>query len=254
MRLLLRFEVSYSESAEMLKQSYVDVAYKDFTLPNRKQTYSRVSVITGIPRKEVVRIREAEPDDTQVQRKPLNRAAQVLSGWLSDDDYCDARGEAMELPLRGELPSFETLVEKYSGDITARAILDELVRVGAVEKSDNNKVRLLSKGYVPENDELETLTVVSQHFQDLLGTGLHNIDSEPKDRKFQRQVAYNDIPETLKEEFRLYCHEKSLELLLDFNHWLSHRKEQQLENNNEATHRVGVGVYFFNKENNENEK
>ena len=46
-RMLLRYEVSHSEFAEMARRAYVDVAYKYFSIPNRKQTYSRVAVLTA---------------------------------------------------------------------------------------------------------------------------------------------------------------------------------------------------------------
>ena len=244
-RILLRFDVSYSEFSEFAKQVYIDVAYKHFSIPNRKQTYSRVSVITGIPRKEVVRITELENDEQLISRGPLNRATQVITGWIRDPDFLDETGEPKELALKDESPSFEQLVEKYSGDITARAILDELIRVGVVEKINKNQVRLLSKGYVPQASEIEKLRMFSQHFTDLLSTGVHNITHESKDAYFQRQVAYSKLPDHVVEEFKQYSYEKSLELLIDFDRWLKERKDDSQAKPGESTSRAGVGVYFF---------
>ena len=48
-QLLLRYEIAHSEFEEIARRSYVDVAFKDFALPNRKNTVSRVSVLTGRP-------------------------------------------------------------------------------------------------------------------------------------------------------------------------------------------------------------
>ena len=46
-RLLLRHSVSFSAFADMAKRVYVDVALKDFSLPGKKPTTSRVAVLSG---------------------------------------------------------------------------------------------------------------------------------------------------------------------------------------------------------------
>ena len=82
-RILLRYEVSHSEFSELAKRSYVDVAYKYYSIPNRKQTYSRVAVITGLSRKEVVRLSDEENQGIPETKGPVNRANRVIGGWLS---------------------------------------------------------------------------------------------------------------------------------------------------------------------------
>ena len=47
-RLLLRQGIPYGVMADVVKQVYVDVAFREFGLPGRKQSVSRVSIITGI--------------------------------------------------------------------------------------------------------------------------------------------------------------------------------------------------------------
>ena len=252
-RMLLRYEISHSEFSELAKRSYVDVAYKYFSIPNRKQTYSRVAVITGLSRKEVVRLTKLEEDQPPVTKGPLNRAARVISGWLRDPDFIDENNEPKQLPLKGEKNSFESLVERYSGDITARAILDELMRVGAVVKTENQTVELSHHGYVPEGSEPEKIEVLSTSVSDLLSTAVHNLSCDKKDARFQRHVAYADIPEHVIEEFKQYSHDKNLALLLDYNKWLADKKKKVKPRSGEATGRVGVGVYFFESDETENE-
>ena len=59
-RLLLRYGIPYQAFAELAKQSYVAVAEEDFTLQGRKQTQSRIALLTGLTRKEVNRIKQAD--------------------------------------------------------------------------------------------------------------------------------------------------------------------------------------------------
>ena len=56
-RILLRNGVSHRTFAEIAKWGYVDVAHQEFGLEGRKQSISRVSVLTGLSRKEVMRVR-----------------------------------------------------------------------------------------------------------------------------------------------------------------------------------------------------
>lgn len=72
----------------------------------------------------------------------LNRAVRVITGWVRDPDFLDEDLQPKELPLRNGTTSFEHLVARYSGGITVRAILDELIRVGAVIKLEKSKVKL----------------------------------------------------------------------------------------------------------------
>ena len=247
-RILLTHEVAHSEFAEMAKRAYVDVAYKYFSIPNRKQTFSRVSVLTGLSRKEVVRLTNLEIDEPPTTKGPLNRAVRVISGWLRDPDFLDQNKEPKVLTLRGEVSSFEELVSRYSGDITARAILDELIRVGAVEKIEKNKVKLRHHGYIPDESLSEKLDVLSTHAYDLLTTGLHNLTHDKDHRRFQRQVTYLDMPQSVIDEFQEYSHDKCLALLLDFDSWLAEKKKTVKTESDESKGRVGVGIYYFNND------
>src|SRR5215510_9788024 len=54
-KVLLRNGIPYRAFADIARQVYVEVAEKEFALPGRAQTVSRISTITGLTRKEVTR-------------------------------------------------------------------------------------------------------------------------------------------------------------------------------------------------------
>ncbi len=269
-RLLLRFDISHSEFSEISKRSYVDMAYKYFSLPKRKMTFSRISVLTGLTRKEIVRLTKIKEDDviTKKTKGSINRATLVIGGWLQDEMMLDHNKQPKVLPLKGEGASFETLVSRYSGDVTARAILDELVRINAVEVKKNKTVKLLIHAYIPKSDEIAQLELVSKHTGDVMGTSIHNITSNQEDARFQREVVYTDMSAEVVKEFQEYSAKRSMELLVEFNQWLA-EKNTNKENNNKKNNdndndkenekckkieRVGVGVYFFKQDNNAEKK
>jgi len=159
-RLLLRNGVAYADFSDVARRVFVEVASDDFGLPGRKQSVSRVSVLTGVNRKEVKRLLE-EPEQNEAITKDNNRAARVVSGWMRDKDFQSGKGKSAKpkkLDWGNSLDGgFEDLVKRYSGDMTARAILDELLRVGAVAlDKKKTTVTLLANGYVPSgnNEEL----------------------------------------------------------------------------------------------------
>ncbi len=80
-RILLRNGVSYRTFSDLIKWVYVDVAGKEFGIKGRKQSASRVSVITGLSRKEVTRMRQLPRPDDHVSAEKYNRAARVIAAW-----------------------------------------------------------------------------------------------------------------------------------------------------------------------------
>jgi len=249
-RILLRFEIAHSEFSELAKRAYVDVAYRYDVIPNRKQTYSRAAVISGLSRKDVVRIREIDEQTAPQPKGALNRATRVIGGWLHDREFLDEHNRPKDLMLRGENGSFEALVARYSGDITARAILDELTRVGAVTRIDRDTVHLASPGYIPQQGEADIFEVAGRALTDLLRTSAHNI-MDPQHPRFQRQVAYRDVAPEVAEEFRQYSRNRCQDLMLELNNWLAEKNKTIEPTAGEGKRRVGVGLYYFENQSDE---
>jgi len=246
-RVLLRHGVSHSEFNELSRRVYVDVGFQDFCIEGRKQTNSRVAVLTGLSRKEVLRISILPSLTEEKEDVPLNRAARVISGWLRDKDFTDRDGSSIDLPWREKgKPSFTDLVKRYSGDITAGAVFDELVRVGAVEKTDEDLIHLKQAGYIPEKSVEQKIEIMGDCASDLLGTLEHNVDTN-KPPRFQRAVVYSDLPQEVIDEFNNLSQEKSMRLLLELNEWLANEKEKS-KGLPTIPNRAGFGIYFFESE------
>jgi hypothetical protein len=159
-RVLLRNGMTYRAFTEMAKRAYVSVAEEDeFCIPRRKQSDSRIAVITGLTRKDVRRLRgttaEAGATDDAAQMVRHNRAARVVEGWANDAEYRDADGPR-QLPMDGA-SSFAELVRRYSGDAPPRAVLDELERVGVAQRVGTASVALIASRYDPIRNEADDL-------------------------------------------------------------------------------------------------
>lgn len=246
--MLLRDGVAYSDLAEWLKRLYVDVAEKDFAVEGKKQTVSRLSVLTGLNRKEVKRLIE-EPMVEMAYEPKHNRAQRVVSGWMSDTDFLDEQGQARLLEIDDSDSGFNTLVKRYSGDITPRAILDELQRVGVVETCGDNQLRLLKQGYVPHRSEKKMLQVMGESGADMLETMDFNLSQPGDASRLQMRVAYDNLPQESVDIFRGLSRDKSHELLLALDQFLSTQdRDSNPASQGQGRYRAGLGVYYFEQE------
>jgi hypothetical protein len=245
-RVLLRNGVSYRTFADFAKWVYVDVATKEFGIEGRKQSTSRVSVITGLSRKEVKRVRELpRPDDTaSVER--YNRAARVIASWRRESNFQDAEGNAAPLLLEGTGATFSELVKRFSGDVPVRAILDELIRIGAVERLEDGRVGLLVRAYVPESSEADKLHILGTDVGYLISTIDHNLQADPMGPLFQRKVAYDNLPDEALPEFRELSAKRAQALLEILDRWLAQRDRDVTPTvRGTGRNRAGLGIYYF---------
>ncbi len=249
-RIFLRNNIPYGIFADLAKRVYVSVASEDFGIPGKKQTDSRISIITGLNRKEVRRVKSL-PQLTEEGVAILgryHRAARVISGWVRDAHFSDDFGQPAELPLEGSGPTFSELVKQYSGDIPVRAILDELLRVGSVMQLDNGFIRLKTRAYLPDTDEGDKLGILGIDVRDLVCTIDHNICSDG-DRLFQRKVAYDNLPQDVLPLFRGLTAERGQHLLEEMDRWLAKRdRDANPAVEGDGRKRAGIGIYYFEED------
>ena len=248
-RILLRYGVSFGDFAETARWVFVDVADKDFCLEGRKQSVSRISVITGLNRKDVTRLKQINIDQDQDPSSGFNRAGRVISGWVRDRTYNDKDGSPAVLPLEGEGQSFTALVKQYSGDMPVRAVLDELLRIEAVRRNDDGTVSLLVKAYIPKNIDTEKIFILGDDGADLISTIDHNLDAQSRPPFFQRKVVYDNVPVESIENFRTISGVSGQQLLEKLNELLAaNDRDINPAVKGSGRMRVGMGIYYFEED------
>lgn len=245
-RILLRNNVSHQTFAELAKQVYVEVANAEFGITGKKQTISRISILTGLTRKEVQRLLAQPSDADTATTEEYHRATRVITGWVRDPDFGDGKGHPHPLRMEGKRASFTELVKRYSGDIPVRAMLDELLRVGAVKQLKDGRICLLSRGYIPQKGPVEKLQVLGADTADLIATIDHNLYQKPSKPRFQRKVMYDNVPVEAAKEFKLLASAQGQELLEAIDRWLAHRdRDVNPASKGSGRVRVGLGIYHF---------
>ncbi len=244
-RILIRFNVSHSEFSEVVRRVYVKVSTVDLAVDGEPPTLSRIAVVTGLSRKEVVRLTgEDQAQEKRPSNKP-NRALRVITAWLTSPEFLDKKGNPKELPMRGERASFLSLVRQYSGDIKGRAVLEELLRLNAVEETPDKTLRLIRQAFVPLNNEADKIDVMGTCVKDMLSTVGHNIARRANEAFLQQQVVYHNISEDIVEQFRALSREKCERVIAELSQWLSARKKETANSPGRKVERLGLGLYYI---------
>ena len=246
--LSLKRGISYGTFISLVKWLFFDVARKELTIQGKKQTQSRISVITGFSRKEVKRLSEMAPPTTQRQKEQYNRAARVIAGWRRDADFVDDQGLPKVIPITGDGATFENLVKRFSGDMPYRAVLDELKRVGALRLEPENQVRLIQEAFTPTTDEAIKFHILGTDVGLLISTIERNIDPDTEQPFFQRKVQYDNLPEEVLTDFKRMSGQAAQKLLDNMDRYLAiNDRDVNPEIEGTGRHVAGIGIYYFEK-------
>jgi len=246
-RILLRNGIAYGSFAELVKKTYVDVAFDDFAPPAKKQTVSSVSAITGMTRKEAKRLHELEQPDADSSQQRYNRAVRVISGWVNDPLFQDAAGAPAVLSVDDGDNSFAALVKKYSGDMTTRAMLTVLETADSVEKTGQG-VKLVRRAYLPGKDPREKLAILGADTAELIATIDHNLVADDDQRRFQRKVSNHRVHADALPAFRALSAVKSQALLEELDAWLSEHEVSDDAQDEAGGRYVSLGIYFYERD------
>ncbi|MDG4812363.1 DUF6502 family protein [Hydrogenovibrio sp. 3SP14C1] len=247
-KLLLSRGITYPNLLEPLKQIFVEVAEESFALENKRQTDSRVSLITGVHRKEVKRLREMISNTQSLPEIKAGLSAQIMSEWTGNDDFLSKSGQPLPLTKQGKKHSFEALVFTVSKDKHPRSVLDDWLNQGIVSINEEGLICLNEAGFVPTEDETEKLFFAGKNIGNHLSVVTNNLD-KTQPAMFDRAVYYRYLsPESLH-TVETIAKEKSLALLSEINH-LAHELQQKDENNTSAVSQFHFGSYFYRDEEN----
>lgn len=191
-RLFISTGITFPLLSDLLRELYVNVAENDFALAGKEQTDSRVSLLTGIHRKEVRRLRGAGAPVSAIPSS-LSGSSRILARWLGSESFSTSDGP-MALPrTAGEGDaSFEALVQSVTRDVRPRAVLDEWLNRGLVEIDAEDRIVLRETALIPASGEEQQLYYFGRNLHDHIAAAVTNITA-PKPRFLERAVHYDHL-------------------------------------------------------------
>lgn len=247
-RLMLEHDIKYTMVLEELKRVYVTVANEEFKLANGEQTDSRITVLTGVHRKDVKRIRSEESGLITKEPRRLSLTSQLIALWLKNPDNLDQEGNPTPLPRlmsNGGEHSFEALVAHVSKDIRARPILDEWLNLGLVTLDENDYVHLNMQAFIPNQNLEEKLFYLSMNVHDHLATAVNNVQAN-KPPFLERCIYYNNLTEENINTLHKAAREYGMESLTKLNRLAMDLKAGQDSTviKDQELKRMNFGMYF----------
>ena len=244
-RLLVARGITYPALIQMLKSLYIEVADRDFALDNKRQTDSRINLLTGIHRKDVKRLRqELGNEDTSIPAA-VSLGARLVAHWTGMDKYLDDDRHPRPLPRQTSQDSeisFEELVASVNKDIRPRVVLDEWLNLGIVRLDDNDRVCLNIEAFVPEQGFDELAYYFGRNLHDHIAAAAHNL-SGLTPRQLERSVYYAGLSSASVKKLNIIAENEGMKALQAVN-----RSALQLQKddatNPDARQRINFGMYF----------
>ncbi|WP_313430371.1 DUF6502 family protein [Pseudomonas sp.] len=247
-RLMLRKGVTYTMFTDVLKEVFVDVAHREFRLDDKVPTDSRISLLTGVHRKDVRRLRNESDASTAALPENITLGAQLVNVWTRSPPFCSEAGQALALPRLASVGggcSFDALVAKVSTDIRGRVVLDEWLRLGVVRLDDQDRVHLEAQAFVPQKGFDEKSAYFGHNLHDHACAAVHNLSGEGLPF-FERSVHYDALTPASVDTLREAVSQDGMQTLLAFS-----RLAAELESTDEPSQgqrqRITVGLYFYSE-------
>lgn len=246
---LLRCGLSWREFADLGKSVFVEVATDEYGIRGRPTNISRVSLLTGISRREVKRQRDLLEQAEEPLANKTSDATRLLSGWHQDADFVDAQGKPRELEIADEQAGFAALCRSYASEIPATTMLKELKRVGAVEETAGGLVRARLRYFMPIQFDPAWVMNAGSVFADLgnnINYNLANGDDEPS--RFLGRATDQDIDPAALPAFYELVEEQGQQFLEQIDDWLSQHRVAAAKGIDADKLRLGVGIFLIQDE------
>lgn len=242
-RLLMARGVTCPMLASLLKEVYVEVAERDFA-GDGPPSDSRVTLLTGIHRKDVRRLRSQAPAAAEEIPASVALGAQIVAAWTSR--FRDAKGRPRplaRLQSQGGAESFEALVASVSTDIRARAVLDAWVRLGVAVLDGDDRVVLRNAAFVPSRGFAEKAFYFGHNVGDHLAAAAHNVLGG-KPPFLERSVHYDSLDAASVEKLAAAAEDAGMQALRSVNKEAM-QAEARDARSEAPKQRITFGMYFF---------
>jgi hypothetical protein len=244
--------VQHAQVVEMLKAVLVQESVAGYGVDAREVSDTRVALLTGVHRKDVKRLRAA-PQTGRTAKQVITVPAAVIARWISEPRFLNLDQSPRTLaksPKSGTLgePDFPALVAEVSRDVSARAVLDELLRLGAVKILPQGQVALVDQAFVPQGSPVEQLGFLGASVGDHLSAAVHNLKPARSQTAMLDQSAFS---QDLSAEQVAALHQHARQLWASvLQKFLSAATlaEQRSLTATDHNHRVRFGVYFYEQD------
>ena len=223
------------------KRCFITSAERRLKSSNKEVTISRLSVMTGLQRPEVARLRT-----TQEELKSKDFVTRVVGQWNSDKRFCDKRGRPRPLTTGGQRSELAKLVAAVSQDLNPHTLRFELARLELISERDG-KAQLVQPAYLTTADPTKTIQFGAEDARDLLSAIQENAFSLSEEPHLNARTQYDNVPDEALNSIRTWflqlgqrVHQQCRTYLSKFDRDISGKKIA-----GDGRNRVVLGTFSF---------
>ncbi|MFG0587040.1 hypothetical protein ACF8D3_03300 [Acinetobacter sp. YQ_14] len=236
---LIKCGIGYNEFSSSLRILFYNQAIKELESIPQKKTDSSISLLSGLPRRDVSMFRQQNDGHTTMslyrRDTSVSVPARVIGLWL-------IKKLSYKIPFSNSSNSFENLVKEISLERHPRSILLELKRLGILFEEDDYVI-LNTNSFTPSPESSEINKIFTSNACDFLSAGIANVTK--KENKFLEQAVYADE-----------LTDKSINILKEFSYQIWENASDKIlskaiecckedEGRKDATNRFKFGVYEY---------
>lgn len=205
---------------------------------NKIITNSRISLMTGVHRKDVSAIRKTG----YATSLPKSLNARVLAQWMGNPRFIRVDGSPRILKRIGK-NSFEDLVVSVSKDIRPKTLLDEWLNRGIVSIDDNNEITLNIENYILSGSEEERLYFFGANLSDHIAVSTHNVFNE-ENPLFERASYADGLSSESIAKLQSIVNDRAMTLIADINK-IAFKMVKKDKSKKGSKYRYKFGAYFY---------
>jgi hypothetical protein len=248
---MMRNGVTYPILADLLRGLFVEVASQELLSTPKERTDSRISLLTGVHRKEIRRLRESPPDSEAVP-EVITLSSLVIARWLGNRAYLDDDGQPKPLPRtprHDTIESFEGLIASVTTDVRPRAVLDDWLSHGIVTLDDDDVVHLQTAAFIPRAGGEEQLFYFARNLHDHVEAAATNISAAGTPPFLDRSLHYDRLSPAAAARLEAFARDAGVRALLEANRLALELAEADAagatSDETVPTRRVNFGVYVY---------
>lgn len=246
-RLMIRSGIRYDEFVDVARGAYVESAIRDVDNDAPRPTRDQVAWTTGIQRDLVDHYIDNEEPCSAATPIASHIATEVLHKWHTDRRFLGPSGTPLELDFNAAAgPSFESLVAEVDSQSNSGLILEELLRLRSVVRSDDNHLRAVSRFSIWPNDGQQRIECFGTTLAHMIETFAHNLGSTITENKRLERTVSTDrgISSEILTSFHAFARERGNQFLIDLDDWLGQRS-YEIANEVGPRLKIGINIFFY---------
>lgn len=187
-RLCLRTGFGIQDFMESAKTAFVLTAQEQMLHEGSKVNISRISVATGLHRRDVDRIISQETGPIESD----SAVRKVLTAWENQREWLTSSGTPRVLEIDGSPQSFYSLVRGVTSDVHPSSILAQVERMGLIKKTPHG-IKLIAPGHEITRDIGRGYEILARDVDDLALAVEQNLMEQPTTPNLHARTEFDNV-------------------------------------------------------------